>query len=1095
AIKQDLTEPDPIRLAYRGVISAPIPFAGNTVANAATTATSIQDALRLITGSTTLTVVPAVVGGNNDPFRFIVTFIGAPVAAINQPLLVLVDNQLNQGTVAISTITDGGQSDNQFIVGFNGSSGRIDQPLIQLALNTGGVASITTEELTRGVNSEFQVNTETTNSQTSGDTVIRADGSFFYVWDSVGQDGDSTGVFGKLFAADGNVLRDEFQINTYTQSIQSTPQVGVDATGNLVVTWQSLGQDGDSGGIYARRLGADAFPLGDQFQVHTLTTGNQASPDVTINPNGSFVTAWQTAAGGGGIHAQRFSTAGAKVGGETQVTQLGIRSQSTPEIARAANGKYVIVWQEDGRDPDNSSGIYAQLFNANGTPLSTEITISSANLAQINPKVDIDNAGNFVVIWNNTQLDANNNSIRSLRGRRFNSTGIPLAAEFVIATIAQQVADVDINSTTGDFVIVWEAGPDSGQGELHGRVYGANGTPKTADLTLSAMNSDQYQYSPRVAIQANGQFMVVQEIDGTVTANISGQLFAANGTPVVPAFTVNDIDPTGRFVNVYPDIVVDANGKYSVVWEAFDSNTGAIDALMRQYDASGAVINSPRALNSVSGNNDDFFPRISVAPDNSLVVTWVNNSTSTGVLVQEINATGKLVGANASIGQPSFFQFNPVVAAANNGAFTVAWLDNRLGQGVFQQSFTTDLASVGIKAAGPQTIGQDVLQVWVDGASTDLVGNGQSTRISRIQQPLGRLFAVNATNNRLLELNSATGATLKSYPLPVAAGANAGLAYAGGTVYYIAGNGAALYELDPDTGGTVDVMPLGGISASGSSGLAYLNGEVVLLDATANKLIFIDPFRNSEVRRVTPAVALKGGLVGGGARGTLFGIDAASKIIETNALTGAVVATLPSPGGTLVGLALVDGKLLASNNAGTVYQLNPNTGAVTGTLTSATGLAALGADGGGGVAAALGGDYQPFTGTILDDEASLSITEGVGPYSGRYRPVEPLSAFDGTNTRGVWRLEVRDTATGNTGVLNNWSLRFNETQDTPPDISYVGYIGDTLTKATTAANDVDLYRFNVVQGGQISVTVKPTVGLNAVVRLFNAQGTPLALVN
>ncbi|MCA9134161.1 MAG: S8 family serine peptidase, partial [Planctomycetales bacterium] len=402
---------------------------------------------------------------------------------------------------------------------------------------------------------------------------------------------------------------------------------------------------------------------------------------------------------------------------------------------------------------------------------------------------------------------------------------------------------------------------------------------------------------------------------------------------------------------------------------------------------------------------------------------------------------------------------------------------------------------MGIKDAGVQNLGENVLQVWVDGSRTALVGANTSTRIAHLQQPQGRLFAIDATNNQLLELDSKTGATLKSYPLPAAAGADAGLAYAGGTVYYVPGNGAALYELHPNTGGTVDVMPLSGLSPNGLAGLAYLNGEVVLLDATAGELIFSDPYRDLEIRRVTSATVLAGGLVGGGSRGTLFAINAASEIVELNPVDGSVVATIASPGGNLVGLALVDGVLLASDNAGVVYRIDPTSGAVLGTLAVPTGLAALGADGGGGMAAATGGNYQPFINTILDDEATTSITEGVGPYTGRYVPVQPLSAFDGTNVRGSWRLEIQDTSTRNVGVLNSWRLLINETQDTPPDVSHVGFVGDNTDTSANPVNDVDLYRFNVLQGGTISVAVAPTPGLDVVIRLFDSAGNPLSSAN
>ena len=73
-----------------------------------------------------------------------------------------------------------------------------------------------------------------------------------------------------------------------------------------------------------------------------------------------------------------------------------------------------------------------------------------------------------------------------------------------------------------------------------------------------------------------------------------------------------------------------------------------------------------------------------------------------------------------------------------------------------------------------------------------------------------------------------------------------------------------------------------------------------------------------------------------------------------------------------------------------------------------------------------GGDN--FTYTIFDDEASTAIASGAAPFSGSFRPTQSLSGLDGKSITGTWTLEVRDTATTDTGSLLNWSLALSTTQ-------------------------------------------------------------------
>ncbi len=72
-----------------------------------------------------------------------------------------------------------------------------------------------------------------------------------------------------------------------------------------------------------------------------------------------------------------------------------------------------------------------------------------------------------------------------------------------------------------------------------------------------------------------------------------------------------------------------------------------------------------------------------------------------------------------------------------------------------------------------------------------------------------------------------------------------------------------------------------------------------------------------------------------------------------------------------------------------------------------------------------GGSGDNLQGTIFDDEASRSInsiSNTEAPFTGRFRPIQPLSAFDGEDSNGTWTLEIRDDAANDVGVLNAWSL-------------------------------------------------------------------------
>jgi subtilisin-like proprotein convertase family protein len=72
-----------------------------------------------------------------------------------------------------------------------------------------------------------------------------------------------------------------------------------------------------------------------------------------------------------------------------------------------------------------------------------------------------------------------------------------------------------------------------------------------------------------------------------------------------------------------------------------------------------------------------------------------------------------------------------------------------------------------------------------------------------------------------------------------------------------------------------------------------------------------------------------------------------------------------------------------------------------------------------------GGSGDNLTGTVFDDAATTAISDGAAPFTGTFRPAQPLSAFDGEQLHGTWKLKVVDNAGDDTGTLSAWSTRIS----------------------------------------------------------------------
>lgn len=361
------------------------------------------------------------------------------------------------------------------------------------------------------VGTEFQVNTFTSGTQFGSAVAVEADGDgdFIITWSSSSfpsQDGDDFGIFAQRYSADGNPEGSEFQVNTFTTSSQFDPAVSADEDGDFIITWSSDGQDGNDRGIFAQRYNADGTPSGSEFQVNTFTTGSQDNPAVAVEGDGDFIITWDSFSisqddVNEGIFAQRYNADGTPNGSEFQVNtdadNVTTNSLSDPAVAVDGDGDFIITWSNFGQD-GNDNGVFAQRYNADGSPNGGEFQVNTnaddeTTSSPFTSAVSADDNGDFVVTWSSSRSQANGGS--GIFARRYNADGSPNGSQFQVSD--RQGDPAVAVEGDGDFVITWS------DGEVFAQYYNADGTPDGDELLVDDNGS-----APAVAVDENGDFVI-----------------------------------------------------------------------------------------------------------------------------------------------------------------------------------------------------------------------------------------------------------------------------------------------------------------------------------------------------------------------------------------------------------------------------------------------------------------------------------------------------------------------------------------------------------------------------------------------------------
>jgi hypothetical protein len=141
------------------------------------------------------------------------------------------------------------------------------------------------------------------------------------------------------------------------------PSVSGLSDGGFVVVWDGFeGTDANSDGSFGQRFTSTGAKVGGEFKVNTWSPLSQNSPRVSGFSDGGFVVVWesfQQDGSGWGVYGQVFDTSGAKTGGEFRLSSTALNDQRVPVVAAASAGAFMAAWTSPDQD---GLGVFTRRF-------------------------------------------------------------------------------------------------------------------------------------------------------------------------------------------------------------------------------------------------------------------------------------------------------------------------------------------------------------------------------------------------------------------------------------------------------------------------------------------------------------------------------------------------------------------------------------------------------------------------------------------------------------------------------------------------------------------------------------------------------------
>jgi len=372
-------------------------------------------------------------------------------------------------------------------------------------------------------------------------------------------------------------------------------------------------------------------------------------------------------------------------GAEFQVNTRTSNKQENPAISMDAEGNFVVVWNSYLQD-GSSNGIYGRCFDSNCSPVGDEFQVNTTISGnQREPSVAMDAAGNFVVVWYGPGENE-----EDIFARRFDPNGLPVSEEYRVNSRTesrQRFPRVAMNDA-GVFAVVWESeklGTSSYAGEISCQLYDSNSLAVSEEFQANLLSDCRY---PDVAMDNNGNFAVVWMQKGSGNS-ILARLYSADGKAKTEPFEVSTI----KFSSITrPSIAMARTGHFIVAWDGDPNLAGLDDIHGRRYDFNGTAIGEQFVVNTtIAGPQQN--PEVAMNSRRQFIIVWDSkidpNINERDIFAQRYDRVGRPIGGEFQVNTyMADDQKRPAVAIGENRKFVMAWQSDGQdgsGYGVFGQ--------------------------------------------------------------------------------------------------------------------------------------------------------------------------------------------------------------------------------------------------------------------------------------------------------------------------------------------------------------------------------------------------------------------------